>query len=117
MGMSRKDFCACTPHEFEEAARAFRQWHEAQRHDDWERMRLLACITVQPHVKGRVTPQGLMPLPWDNAGRQHKAAAPAVSKEEQRKRFERLAKGSAASGQVQEPPSPPSPLPSLPSPA
>ena len=32
-------------------------------------------------------------------GRQHKAAAPAVSKEEQRKRFERLAKRSAASGQ------------------
>ncbi len=95
--MSRKDFCACTPHEFEEAARSFRQWHEAQRHDDWERMRLLACITVQPHVKGRVTPQGLMPLPWDNEGRQKKAAAPAMGKEEQRKRFEQLAKRSAAS--------------------
>ena len=96
MGMSRKDFCACTPHEFEEAARSFRQWHEAQRHDDWERMRLLACITVQPHVKGRVTPQGLMPLPWDDAGRQKKAADPTMSKEEQRKRFEQLAKRSHA---------------------
>ncbi len=104
MGMSRKDFCACTPHEFEEAARAFRQWHEAQRHDEWERMRLLACITVQPHVKGRVTPQGLMPLPWDNAGRQQKAAAPAMSREEQRKRFERLAKRSKAGASAAEVP-------------
>jgi len=92
MGMSREDFCACTPREFEEAARSFRQWDEAQRHDDWERMRLLACIMVQLHVKGRVTPQGLMPLPWDDAGRQKKAAAPTMSKEEQRKRFELLTK-------------------------
>ena len=96
MGMSREDFCACTFREFEEAARSFRQWHEAQRRDEWERMRLLACITVQPHVKGRVTPQGLMPLPWDNAGMQKKAAAPTMGKEEQRKRFEALAKNQRA---------------------
>lgn len=104
MGMSREDFCACTPREFEEAARSFRQWHEAQRRDEWERMRLLACITVQPHVKGRVTPQGLMPLPWDNEGMQKKAAAPAMSKEEQRKRFELLAKRSKAGASAAEVP-------------
>lgn len=104
MGMSREDFCACTPREFEEAARSFLQWHEAQRRDDWERMRLLACITVQLHVKGRVTPQGLMPLPWDNDGRQKKAAAPTMGKEEQRKRFELLAKRSKAGASAAEVP-------------
>lgn len=27
---------------------------------------MLACITIQPHVKNKLTPQKLLPLSWDN---------------------------------------------------
>ena len=29
-------------------------------------MRMLACITIQPHVKNKLTPQKLLPLSWEN---------------------------------------------------
>ena len=29
-------------------------------------MRMLATITVQPHVKGKLTPEKLLPLPWEH---------------------------------------------------
>ena len=31
----------------------------------WERMRILASIVIQPHVKGKMKPERLLPLPWD----------------------------------------------------
>ena len=56
--------------------------------DGWERMRMNATIGIQPHVKGRVTPERLLPFPWEKSKK--KAEAPKVSAEEARKRFERL---------------------------
>lgn len=93
MHMSLDDFCSCTPAEFMAACKAHHDQHEADRRDRWELMRLLAAITVQPHVKGRPDPRRLVPLPWDRQG--HGAArqgnAP-LSKEESRARFEKLVK-------------------------
>ena len=31
---------------------------------DWERMRMNATITIQPHLKWKVTPRQVLPLPW-----------------------------------------------------
>ncbi len=28
-------------------------------------MRMLACITIQPHIKNKLTPQKLLPLSWE----------------------------------------------------
>lgn len=56
MGMSRSDFCACTPAEFAAAVKSWREAEESRRRDAWERMRLLALMTVQPHVKQRLLP-------------------------------------------------------------
>lgn len=41
--------------------------HEIDKRDDWERTRAAATISVMPHVKkgAKITPQSLMPLPWD----------------------------------------------------
>ena len=42
-------------------------WHDMTETADrgaWERMRLLAAITVSPHTKKTVTPKKLVPLPW-----------------------------------------------------
>ena len=49
-----------------------------------------ATITIQPHLKKKVTPRQVLPLPWEESKK--KAEAPKVSAEEARKRFERLKK-------------------------
>ena len=52
-------------------------------------MRLLASITIQPHLaRGkRITPEKLLPFPWDKPTRGSK---PTVSAEEQRERMRKL---------------------------
>lgn len=57
--------------------------------DEWERVRVLAAISVQPHVRKRVTPAQLLPLPWDKP--EKPAGKAPAGKEESLKRFERLA--------------------------
>lgn len=47
-----------------------------------------ATIGIQPHIKGKITPQKLLPFPWEH----HKAEVPAVSAEEARRRYEKLTK-------------------------
>ena len=84
------DFCRCTFGEFEAICRAWTARAEAEYRDGWERSRLLAAISIQPHVSKKITPQQLIPLPWDNKEvdarpepKPHDAAAA-------RKRFEEL---------------------------
>lgn len=65
VGMSLGDFRLLTPAEFGAVGKAWSEGQENRERGGWERMRLLASITIQPHVKRRVTPQKLLPLPWD----------------------------------------------------
>lgn len=61
-------------------------------HDDWERARILATITVQPHLRNKITAEALLPLPWDK-DKQHKGPeAPKLTPEERKARFEKLVK-------------------------
>ncbi len=88
MGMSRSDFCACTPAEFAAAVKSWREAEESRRRDAWERMRLLALMTVQPHVKQRLSPSKLMPLPWDGEAKAavpERGAAPCTAEESRRR--------------------------------
>ena len=55
--------------------------------DAWNRMRLLAAITIQPHVKKKLTPELLIQFPWE---RKRNAEAPMLSKKEAKRRFEKL---------------------------
>lgn len=52
-------------------------------------MRLLATISIQPHVKGKITPQKLLPLPWDYK-KAPRADAPKLTKEQKHDRFRDL---------------------------
>lgn len=64
---------------------------EGRHRDAWERTRSVAAITIQPHVKKRITPRQLLPMPWDNpkkAGRAPQSVK--LSADEQRRRFEQL---------------------------
>lgn len=108
LGLSLADFSALSPSEFGECCRAWHEERESRLRDDWERMRLLATITIQPHVKGKLKPQQLLPLPWDahegaevrryggarreERGTRNEEAAP-MGAEEQKKRFRELVKG------------------------
>lgn len=65
VGLSLPDFCALTPSEFRAVCDAWGRRNEGLEQGAWERMRLLATITIQPHVKKRLTPGQLLPLPWE----------------------------------------------------
>ncbi len=88
--MSFDDFCGLTPEEFGCICRAFHDQRETDYKDEWERMRLLAAIVIQPHVKNKLTPEKLLPLPWDKAQQRKQHPAKPMSKEESRRRFERV---------------------------
>lgn len=88
MGMSHDDFCKCDFDEFESISKAWREKNEAENRDAWERTRILAAICIQPHVKNKVTPQRLMPMPWDKKKSISKPETPELTTEERRRRFE-----------------------------
>ncbi len=46
-------------------------------------------ICIQPHIKKKITPRQLIPLPWDNIS--HKPDTPRLTPEEKRERFESVA--------------------------
>ena len=90
--LSLDDFVRLTPDEFNAVYGAYAEDREATYRSEWERMRLLATISISPHVKRAPTPQRLLPLPWDKTKHRMKSDAPQISKEEARARFERRAR-------------------------
>lgn len=61
--------------------------------DAWCRMRTLACIVIQPHLgKGKkITPEKLLPLPWDKVKRTtRKGDTPELTPEQRRARMAEL---------------------------
>lgn len=63
--MRLDDFARLSPEDFNACCDAHRAEEEARLHDEWARMRTLATITIQPHVKNRVTAESLLPFPWE----------------------------------------------------
>lgn len=55
-----------------------------------ERARMVAAICIQPHVRKRITPRQLLPLPWDNKKSEMRNNAPQLTAEERKERFEKL---------------------------
>ena len=87
MGMSYDDFCRCTPYEFKAIYDAWSVRQESVMEGDWERMRMLATLMLQPYAgKGkRITARKVLQLPWDS-----KHEAPAQDKESARHSFDSL---------------------------
>lgn len=80
--LSYDDFCRLTPDEFNSVFKAYLDQEQSQHKDNWERMRMLACITIQPHVKNKLTPQKLLPLSWDNRRKSNKAKTEHITAKE-----------------------------------
>lgn len=78
MGLSLECFCALTPAEFAAACKAYAEEREQGERRSWERMRLLAAVCIQPHVRKRISPQQLIPLPWDKPARKEKTEIPSA---------------------------------------
>lgn len=53
---------------------AFSHSQEQHVEDSWERMRLLAAITIQPHCKNRIRKEQLVPLPWDKKNKDDRSS-------------------------------------------
>lgn len=53
---------------------------------EWERMRMLATITIQPHCRKKLTPGQLLKFPWEK----RKESKNIVSRDIGRERFEKL---------------------------
>lgn len=81
--MSYDDFCRCTLIQLQSAVKAHRDYSTSERRDAWERARWVAMVTVQPHVKRRLSLSDL-PLPWDAERRPPAGQAPAMSAEQRR---------------------------------
>ena len=92
IGMPLEEFCSLYFEEFENICNAWIEMHEAQAREEWERTRILAAICIQPHIKKKITPKQLLPLPWDSNHRKPQPEKPQLSKEELRARFENLKK-------------------------
>lgn len=63
--------------------------------NDWQRMRILATLTIQPHLaKGKkVTPEKLLPFPWDKKKtRKRNAKEQELTPQKQRERMAELVK-------------------------
>lgn len=88
VGLGYDDFCRLTPGEFKAVSDSFIELREADRREDWERMRILATVTIQPHIKNKLTAKKLLPLPWDNEVK----TAEIASKEESLGRLNTLNK-------------------------
>lgn len=85
--MSYDDFCKCTYAEFESISKAWLEMYQGQNRDAWERARIVATIAIQPHVKKKITPHQLMPLPWDKKKEILRSEAQELTAEDKRKRF------------------------------
>lgn len=91
--MSRADFCNSTVEEFEAICKAWNEAREELFRAGWERTRMAAFIGVQPHLSrtSRLTPEKLMPLPWDhNSGTGDNPDEHGQTPEERKERFKEL---------------------------
>ena len=59
------DLRRMTVEELEAVVDEWSKGRESDYQDSWERMRLLATIVIQPHLKKRLSAKELLPLPWD----------------------------------------------------
>ena len=92
IGMGYGDFCRLDFDEFSAVYKAYAEQRDANFKDNWQRMRLLAAIVIQPHLDRRhkVTPEKLLPFPWDKAQVAKKKKQRGITPEKQRERMEGL---------------------------
>lgn len=69
-----------TTDEFVAMQKAYAEKARLMSYDNWDRIRTLAAIVIQPHCKRKITPRQLLPLPGDKQKKPHKNAAEKVER-------------------------------------
>lgn len=90
--LSYDDFCKLDFEEFAAVYKAYAEQRDTDFKDNWQRMRLLATIVIQPHLDKRhkVTPEKLLTFPWDKAKTKKQQAR--ITPDKQRERMADLVK-------------------------
>lgn len=88
-GLSRDDVLSMSFREFEAVQAVYADKRERDSYDRWDRLRTLAAILIQPHVKRKISPSKLLPLPWDDKGRTRSSSKAEVARST-KEVFERL---------------------------
>lgn len=94
IGLSYDDFCKMSFEEFAAVYNAYAEQRDTEFKDKWVRMRMLATIVIQPHLaKGKkLTPEKLLPFPWEKSQKRKGKKGPDLTPEQQRKRMVELVK-------------------------
>ena len=92
VGMRLDDFERMTPDEFSAVCEAHAKTREADSRESWEQTRALAYTLSGPYMKHKTTVQRFWPLPWDEKKEKRGADRVVMSREEQKRRFEELAR-------------------------
>lgn len=92
--LSYDDFCKMDFEEFAAVYKAYAEQRDTDFKDNWQRMRLLATIVIQPHLakNKKVTPEKLLPFPWDKPKTSAKKKEAGITPEKQRERMAELVK-------------------------
>ena len=90
--LSYDDFCKMDFEEFAAVYKAYAEQRDIDFKDEWQRMRLLAAIVIQPHLakNRKITPEKLLPFPWDKKRAKCSSDKPKLTPEQQRKRMAEL---------------------------
>ncbi len=91
MGMKLDDVRRLTFGEFEAIVDEWNKARETEYQDNWERMRMLATIVIQPHTKKPIPPKTLLPFPWE-AKHRTGISQPLLTKDECKARFIKMMK-------------------------
>ena len=94
LGLRLSDLEQLTPDEFAAVCDAHHEQAEAALADHWTRARLMTTLSLQPHTTRRLTPEQLLPLPWDAP--RPRPEAPQLTPQAQRERAHQLAARLAA---------------------
>jgi len=78
--------------EFAAVYKAYAEQRDTDFKDNWQRMRLLASIVIQPHLakNRKLTPEKLLPFPWDKKKETKRSGKPKLTPEQQRERMAKL---------------------------
>ncbi len=87
IGMSRDDFCRCTPSQFYTIYEAWGEMRERDEQSRWERTRMQCLCSLQPYSKKQLKAQDVMQFPWDGGESEARSRKPEASRDEILERY------------------------------
>lgn len=90
VGLSLDDFCLLRQEELESVFKVYTSERDFFVRDGWERMRQHAAVSMQPHVRKRISARDLFHFGWDDTtvdGKKVEESSTPLSSAESKARF------------------------------